>query len=106
LWGFSEKQSKEEQKKRPLKRFQKESKLTVEAKMGDKLGDSDTTKKQQPPPPPQQQISSSHKDPLEESTETREQQQRHHSPPNVTPFYVPSEQQFEAMNPKRPRYTG
>jgi hypothetical protein len=31
LWGFSEKQSKEEQKKGPLKRFQKESKLTVEA---------------------------------------------------------------------------
>jgi hypothetical protein len=75
--------------------------------MGDKLGDRDTTKKQQPPPPPQQQISSPPKDPLEESTETRQQQQqRHHSPPNVAPFYVPSEQQFEAVNPKRPRYTG
>lgn len=90
--------------------------------MGDK---GDTTKKQpqQPPQHPQQkQISTSPKDPLEESTESRP---HHHqqSPPVVVakgaspfisaPLYVPSgatsspfEQQFETVNPKRPRYTG
>ncbi|GLT54767.1 hypothetical protein SLA2020_279380 [Shorea laevis] len=61
----------------------------------------DTTKQQQQP------ISSSPKDPLEESTETRQQVPHHHqlSPaPIVAPFI--SAPPFEAVNPKRPRYTG
>ncbi|XP_041002579.1 uncharacterized protein LOC121248243 [Juglans microcarpa x Juglans regia] len=91
--------------------------------MGDK-GDTSKKQPQQQPPPPQQkqqQISSSPKDPLEESTETRP---HHHqqSPPVVAtgaspfisaPLYPPTgatsspfEQQFEVVNPKRPRYTG
>ncbi|KAJ4829749.1 hypothetical protein Tsubulata_043744 [Turnera subulata] len=95
--------------------------------MGDNKGE--TTKKQQPQqaqqpqpqqqPPPQQQLSSSPKDPLDqESTDIR--QLHHQQPPSVvvtgspylpTPLYVPIgatsspfEQQFETVNPKRPRY--
>ncbi|KAJ8752851.1 hypothetical protein K2173_008586 [Erythroxylum novogranatense] len=70
-------------------------------------------------PQPQQQISSSPKDPLEESTEIRP---HHHQQPStvvvtVAPFVSasvygpvgatsasPFEQQFESVNPKRPRY--
>ena len=66
----------------------------------------------------QQQHSASPQDPLEESTETR--QQHHHQPSTavvvtgaqyIRPLYVPSgagpdqqQQQFDALNPKRPRY--
>ncbi|XP_015877983.3 uncharacterized protein LOC107414384 [Ziziphus jujuba] len=91
--------------------------------MGDNKGD--TSKKQQTQQQ-QQQISSSPKDPLDESTETRpiilhqQQQQPPPPPPAVVvvtgapAFYVPSgatssspfeQQQFESVNPKRPRYT-
>ncbi|RVX08218.1 hypothetical protein CK203_017716 [Vitis vinifera] len=81
--------------------------------MGDK---GEATKKQQ-----QQQHSTSPQDPLEESTETRQQHHHQQSPVVVVtgaqfipPLYVPSgassatfeqqQQQFDVLNPKRPRY--
>lgn len=91
--------------------------------MADNKGE--TTKKQPPQQSQQsqqqqkQQLSSPPKDPLEESTEIRP---LHHQQPSSavvtgapfisTPLYVPIgatsspfEQQFETVNPKRPRYT-
>ncbi|CAK9161021.1 unnamed protein product [Ilex paraguariensis] len=92
--------------------------------MGDKKGE--TTKKQQQQQ--QQHISSSSDDPVQESAENIQQPQPHHQSPPVAvvvsgapfisaPLYIPSgassgsfdpqlqKQQFEGVNPKRPRYT-
>ncbi|XP_007038523.2 PREDICTED: uncharacterized protein LOC18605455 isoform X1 [Theobroma cacao] len=82
--------------------------------MGDTKGD--TTKK--PTPQQTQQLSSSPKESLEESSESRQKHLQQQSAVVVTgapfisaPLYVPIgatsspfEQQFESVNPKRPRY--
>ncbi|KAA8533801.1 hypothetical protein F0562_031318 [Nyssa sinensis] len=90
--------------------------------MGDNKGEN--TKKQQQQPQ-QQHLSSSPQDPVEESTETRQQQQQQHhlqqsqavvvsGAPFIPALYISTgatsgtfeqQQQFEAVNPKRPRYT-
>ncbi|XVF12397.1 hypothetical protein REPUB_Repub08aG0114500 [Reevesia pubescens] len=86
--------------------------------MGDNKGD--TTKKQTPQQThQQQQLSSSPKKPVEESSESRQKHLQQPSaivvtatgPPFISaPLYVPIgatspfEQQFESVNPKRPRY--
>ncbi|GFY84350.1 protein kinase superfamily protein [Actinidia rufa] len=81
----------------------------------------DQSKKPQPQQSQHLSSSSSPKDPAEEFPETRQPREHHHQPPSATaPFpnptlYIPidptqpppppPQQQFEAVNPKRPRYT-